>query len=59
MLPSEDKKESPEELKQQANEGDPKKGYNEKNPTQEEGAFTPDAKDETTPDEAPDEPVKK
>ncbi len=49
----ENKKETTQDVKEQAQEGDLKKGYNEKNPGQEEGAFTPDSKDENTPDEAP------
>lgn len=48
-----DKKETPEDLKKQAEDGELKKGYNEKNPTQPEGSFIPDSKDEETPDEAP------
>ncbi len=46
-------KETPEDLKEQAHSGEPKKGYNESNPTQKQGAFEPDSKDEQTPDEAP------
>jgi hypothetical protein len=37
--------EKPEDLKKQAASKDSvKKGYNEKNPTQEQGAFPPDSK---------------
>ncbi len=43
---TEDKKESAEDMKEQAKDGELKKGYNEKNPTQPEGAFPPDSKDE-------------
>jgi hypothetical protein len=46
-------KETTEELAEQAESGDPKKGYNEQNPAQEGGAFEPDTKDENTSDEPP------
>lgn len=43
----EDNRETHEEMKEQAKDGELKKGYNESNPTQPEGAFPPDSKDET------------
>ncbi len=58
MQDPKDTKETAEDLKKQAAESDPKKGYNESNPAQEEGAFIPDSEDESTPDEAPEEAVK-
>lgn len=46
-------KETKEELKEQAEDGSLKKGYNENNPAQEGGAFEPDTKDKKTSDEPP------
>lgn len=46
-------KETSEELSEQAEQGDLKKGYNEQNPVQEGGAFEPDTKDDSTSDEPP------
>ncbi len=49
----ENKKETTQDVKNQSQDGELKKGYNEHNPGQENGAFTPDGKDEKTPDETP------
>lgn len=46
-------KETKEELAEQAENGAPKKGYNEQNPAQEGGAFEPDSKDDNTSNEPP------
>ena len=46
-------KETKEELADQAENGELKKGYNEHNPAQEGGAFEPDSKDDNTSNEPP------
>ncbi len=46
-------KETKEELAEQTENGELKKGYNEQNPVQEGGAFEPDSKDDRTSNEPP------
>ncbi len=48
FIPAKKEKESPEDLKKEAaNPEALKKGYNEKNPAQPDGAFPPDSKNKS------------